>query len=245
MANEWFYDWFNSPYYHLLYNKRDNAEAEYFVNNLCAHLKPPAHSRLFDIACGRGRFSVYLNKHDYNVTGIDLSVENIRYARQFENDSLHFFAHDMRQLAYNNYFDMAFNLFTSFGYFKTDEEHIRTLANFNSALKPGGLLVLDYFNTSKVLDCLVPEEVKTINGVNFHIQKTVSNNKIVKTIVFEDKHKNYIFNEMVSAFTLDDFRRFFELSGFEIITNFGNYSLEKFDSNHSDRLIFICKKANA
>ncbi len=135
MANEWFYDWFNSPYYHLLYNKRDNAEAEYFVNNLCTHLKPPPHSRLFDIACGRGRFSVYLNKQGYDVTGIDLSVESIRYARQFENDSLHFFAHDMRQLAYSNYFDIALNLFTSFGYFRTDEEHIRTLINFNRALK--------------------------------------------------------------------------------------------------------------
>ena len=245
MANEWFYDWFNSPYYHLLYNKRDNAEAEYFVNNLCKHLKPKSHARLFDIACGRGRFSVYLNKHGYNVTGIDLSVENIRYARQFENSTLHFFAHDMRKLAYNSYFDMAFNLFTSFGYFKTDEEHIRTLINFNRALKPGGLLVLDYFNTGKVLDCLIPEEIKTINGVDFHIRKTISGNKIIKNIAFEDHNKNYTFKEMVSAFTLDDFKRFFELSGFEIITNFGNYSLEKFDSNHSDRLIFICKKANA
>ncbi|WP_426668237.1 SAM-dependent methyltransferase [Mucilaginibacter sp. McL0603] len=245
MTNEWFYDWFNSPYYHLLYNKRDNAEAEYFVNNLCEHLKPQSQAKLFDIACGRGRFSVYLNKHGYDVTGIDLSVENIRYARQFENDTLHFFAHDMRQLSYCNYFDMAFNLFTSFGYFKTDEEHIRTLINFNRALKPGGLLVIDYFNTGKVLDCLVPEEIKTIKGVDFHIQKAVSNNKIVKAIVFEDKNKSYTFKEMVSAFTLNDFKRFFAQSGFEIIANFGNYSLEKFDSNYSDRLIFICKKANA
>jgi SAM-dependent methyltransferase len=245
MANEWFYDWFNSPYYHLLYNKRDNAEAEYFVNNLCAHLKPLPHSRLFDIACGRGRFSVYLNKHGYHVTGIDLSVENIRYARQFENDSLHFFVHDMRQLSYCNHFDMAFNLFTSFGYFKTDEEHIRALINFNKALKPGGLLVLDYFNIGKVLDCLVPEEIKTIKGIDFRIQKIVNNYKIVKTIAFNDKNKSYTFKEMVRAFTMDDFRHFFEQSGFEIITNFGNYSLEKLDSKHSDRLIFICKKANA
>jgi SAM-dependent methyltransferase len=245
MANEWFYDWFNSPYYHLLYHKRDNAEAEYFINNLCAHLKPPPHSRLFDIACGRGRFSVYLNKKDYDVTGIDLSVESIRYARQFENESLHFFAHDMRQLAYNNYFDMAFNLFTSFGYFKTDEEHIRTLINFNRSLKPEGLLILDYFNTIKVLANLVPEEVKSIDSVDFHIRKSVSSNKIIKNIVFDSKNNSYTFNELVSAFRLDDFKRFFKLSGFEIITNFGNYSLEKFDSNYSDRLIFICKKTNA
>jgi SAM-dependent methyltransferase len=245
MANEWFYDWFNSPYYHLLYNERNNAEAEYFVNNLCIQLKPHPHARLLDIACGRGRFSVYLNKHSYTVTGIDLSVENICYARKFENDSLHFFVHDMRLLSYSNYFDMALNLFTSFGYFKTDQEHINTLINFNSALKPGGLLILDYLNCKKTINQLVAQEVKSIDGIDFNIQRTIEGKKIIKTIAFKDKGKSYNFKEMVSTFTLHDFKLFFKQSGFEIISNFGNYSLEEFDSEHSDRLIFICKKANA
>jgi len=245
MANEWFYDWFNSPYYHLLYNKRDNAEAEYFINNLCARLKPHPDAKLLDIACGRGRFAVYLNKHGYDATGIDLSIENIRYARQFENNSLHFFVHDMRQLSYRNDFDMAFNLFTSFGYFKTDEEHINSLINFNNALKPGGLLVLDYFNCHKVIQQLVGEEIKTVNDIDFHIQRMISGKKIIKTIAFEHENKSYTFKEMVSTFTMDDFKRFFEQSGFEIMTNFGSYSLEKFDVDHSDRLIFICKRSDA
>jgi SAM-dependent methyltransferase len=229
----------------LLYNKRDNAEAEYFINNLCARLKPHPDAKLLDIACGRGRFAVYLNKHGYDVTGIDLSIENIRYARQFENDSLHFFVHDMRQLSYHNDFDMAFNLFTSFGYFKTDEEHINSLINFNNALKPGGLLVLDYFNCNKVIQQLVGKEIKTVNDIDFHIQRMISGKKIIKTIAFEHENKSYTFKEMVSTFTVDDFKRFFEQSGFEIMTNFGSYSLEKFDVDHSDRLIFICKRSDA
>ena len=245
MANEWFYDWFNSPYYHLLYHKRDDAEAEYFIDNLLSQLSVNPKSKLLDIACGRGRHAVYLNKKGYDVTGIDLSIENIRYARQFGNDSLRFFVHDMRLLSYSNYFDIAFNLFTSFGYFKSDEDHIHTLINFHDALKPGGFLVLDYFNSNKILQKLVPEELKTVEDIDFHIQKTISNNKIIKTIAFEHGNEQHCFQEIVSLFNGDDFVRFFRQSGFEIISTFGSYGLDRFDAEHSDRLIFICKRSDA
>ena len=218
MTNEWFYDWFNSPYYHLLYHKRNESEAEYFIDNLLLHLPVSPQFKLLDIACGRGRHAVYLHKKGYDVTGIDLSVENIRYAQQFANDTLRFFVHDMRLLTYSNHFDIALNLFTSFGYFKSDKDHIDTLINFRNALKPGGILVLDYFNSKKVLQKLVHEEVKTMEDIDFHIQKTVSNGKIVKTIAFEHANQEYNFKEMVSLFNEDDFVRFFRQSGFEIIS---------------------------
>ena len=245
MANEWFYDWFNSPYYHLLYQNRDNAEAEYFINNLVCRIHLQSGAKMLDIACGRGRHAVYMNKQGYDVTGIDLSIENIRYARQFENDSLRFFVHDMRQLAYNNLFDVAFNLFTSFGYFKTDEEHINSLSNFKNALKPEGLLILDYFNCHKVIQNLVPDEVKTIEDIDFHIQRTIAGKKILKTITFKHDNQYQTFKEMVSIFTVSDFMRFFQQSGIKIISTFGNYGLEEFDVDHSDRLIFICKRSDA
>ncbi|WP_428329188.1 SAM-dependent methyltransferase [Mucilaginibacter sp.] len=245
MPLQWFHTWFNSPYYHLLYNKRNDEEARHFINNLCSYLPQQSGSKLLDIACGRGRHAIYLNKNGYNVTGIDLSIANIQYARQFESESLHFYVHDMRQLFYRNYFDVAFNLFTSFGYFETDYEHIDALKAFNKALKPGGLLVLDFFNSRKVIDTLVPDSIKTVNGIDFNIHKEIKKQKIIKTIAFEDKGENYTFNEMVSAFTMTDFERFFYASDFEITDTFGSYSLEQFDINNSDRLIFICKKNNA
>ncbi len=242
MPTEWFYNWFNSPFYHLLYSKRNDAEAEYFINNLCAYLEPKQNTKFLDIACGRGRHAVYLNKKGYPGVGIDLSIENIRYAKQFENDSLHFFVHDMRHLYYSNYFDIAFNLFTSFGYFKTDEEHIGSLRNFNSALKPGGLFILDYFNSNRIVKTFVADDTKTTDGIDFHLQKTIRGSKIIKNIAFKSENKSYNFKEIVSTFTIYDFQRFFEQSRFEIISNFGSYGLDKFDIDNSDRLIFLCKK---
>jgi SAM-dependent methyltransferase len=245
MANEWFYDWFNSPYYHLLYYKRGDTEAQYFIDNLLSKLYIPLHSKLLDIACGRGRHAIYLNTQGYDVTGIDLSVENIRFAKQFENDTLRFFVHDMRELYYDRYFDVAFNLFTSFGYFATDEQHIGSLINFHNALKPGGLLILDYFNGYKISKNLAPKDVKKVGGVEFHIQKSIGVNKITKTISFDHGNDSYLFKEIVSTFMEADFMRLFKQSGFEIISTFGSYGLDRFDQEHSGRLTFICKRSDA
>lgn len=245
MPKKWFQNWFSSPYYHILYHQRNDEEAEFFIDNLCSYLKPGINCRLLDIACGRGRHSVYLNKKGYDVTGIDLSDSSIRFAKQFENEKLHFFVHDMRYLFYINYFDIAFNLFTSFGYFETEKDHVSALKTFRKSLKKDGILVLDYFNSEKIIRHLTQQEVKHVDGIDFYISKKVADGKIVKSISFEHKNKDYSFKEEVKAFTFSDFERMFKNSGFRILNHFGDYSLNPFDENTSNRLIFICQKADA
>lgn len=245
MSKQWFHDWFNSPYYHLLYRQHNQFEAERFIDKLLQIIKPATQSCILDVACGRGRHSVYLNKKGLNVTGIDLSVTNITYARQFENESLHFYVHDMRALFYKNHFDVALNLFTSFGYFDNMQEHVDALKCINSALKKDGMLIIDYFNAPYILKNLVTESIKTIDGIDFHIHKAIQGDCIVKTITFEDRQQGFQFKERVKTFTLDDFKALFAQSGFELVQCFGNYQLDDFDVNNSERLIMICKKAYA
>ncbi len=242
MPTKWFQSWFNSPYYHILYHQRNDEEAELFMDNLCAFLKPSAQARLFDIACGRGRHAIYLNKKGYDVTGIDLSQANIRFAKDFENEHLHFFVHDMRHLFYINYFEFAFNLFTSFGYFDREKDHLKALKMFHKSLKPGGILVLDYFNIAKIKTQIVAQEQKTIEGIDFHISKQISGDKIMKSIAFEHQGKQFGFKEEVQAFSISDFERMFSQTDFEILHLFGDYHLNTFNEQESDRIIFICKK---
>ena len=59
---KWFENWFDSPYYHILYQNRNDDEAKFFIDNLCAYLKPSLNDTLLDVACGRGRHAIYLNK---------------------------------------------------------------------------------------------------------------------------------------------------------------------------------------
>src|SRR5690554_744393 len=83
----WFETWFDTSYYHILYQNRDFVEAERFITNLLAFLKLPAGSNCLDLACGKGRHSVFLNKHGLKVTGVDLSENSINEAKTFENET--------------------------------------------------------------------------------------------------------------------------------------------------------------
>jgi SAM-dependent methyltransferase len=242
MQRKWFQYWFNSPYYHILYSQRNDAEAEFLIDNLSAYLKPAAHSKILDIACGRGRHSIYLNKKGYDVTGIDLSEQSIKFAQQFEQKHLHFYVHDMRKLCYINYFDIAMNLFTSFGYFDTEKDHVNALKSFRKSIKDDGTVVIDYFNTEKILKNLTHKETKVVDGIEFHLNKFVSDGKIIKHINFEHRDKSFAFEERVQAFSRADFERMLEKSGLRVEATFGSYGLEPFDGVKSDRLILICKK---
>ena len=242
MQRKWFQYWFNSPYYHILYSQRNDEEAEFLIDNLTSYLRPAAESRILDIACGRGRHAIYLQKKGFDVTGIDLSEQSIKYAKQFEQKHLHFYVHDMRKLGYINYYDIALNMFTSFGYFDTEKEHVNALKSFRKSIKDDGTLVIDYFNTQKIIKNLTQRETKTVEGIEFDIHKYVSDGKIIKNIDFEHKSKHFAFEERVQAFSKSDFERMLEKSGLEVKAVFGNYALEEFDETKSDRLILVCKK---
>ncbi len=242
MQQKWYKSWFNSPYYHILYNSRNDQEAEHFMDNLMSFLVHTDQSRVLDIACGKGRHAIYLRKKGLDVTGIDLSENSIAYAKKFEDEKLHFFVHDMRKLLNINYFDIALNLFTSFGYFETDNEHIKALKAFKKGLNNKGVLVLDYFNTNKVVDNLQPFLTKHTAGIDFTISKSLVNGKILKNIQFEDQGEKFDFTERVHAYTLDDFKRILKESQLKIDYTFGDYDLNEFDAKESDRLIMICSK---
>src|SRR5215213_5123663 len=55
--NQWFRQWFDSPYYHKLYFNRDEREAAAFINRLANRLHAAPGSFMLDVACGRGRHS--------------------------------------------------------------------------------------------------------------------------------------------------------------------------------------------
>ncbi|POY36106.1 SAM-dependent methyltransferase [Solitalea longa] len=239
---KWYQNWFNSPYYHILYNKRDEREAEHLMDNLCEYLTPSSSERMLDVGCGKGRHAIYLNKKGYEVTGIDLSEENIRLANIHENAKLHFYVHDMRNLFFINYFDIVFNLFTSFGFFEKDRDHQHAVNMFARSLKKGGVLVLDFMNAEKLKNNLVQREVQHIENIEFHIQRKIENGAIIKKIDFEDKGRHFAFKEEVKALMPDDFKRYFEKAGFEIETAFGDYNLGPFKPETSDRLLFVCRK---
>lgn len=237
----WFENWFDSPYYHILYKHRNIAEAELFIDKLVDFLNPPIHASFLDLACGKGRHSIYLNKKGFNVVGMDLSPENISNAKLEEKSNLKFYVEDMRLFSVKNKFDFVINLFTSFGYFDSEKDDYATINCVSKALNTNGLFVIDFMNAHKVIENLVLHEVKIIDGIEFEITKKIENNFIVKRIQFFDQGKKYNFEERVKAITLFDFKKYLEVNKLKILYLFGNYNLEEFQISTSNRLIIIAQ----
>lgn len=239
-TNNWFASWFDTPYYHILYKDRDYEEAQLFMDNITGYLNLPEDAKILDLACGKGRHSIYLNKLGYDVTGADLSENSIKEASKHTNDKLHFVVHDMRDTC-NEKYDAIFNLFTSFGYFESDDDNLTTLKAIHNSLTEYGFAVIDFMNVHKVIADLVSQETKVIDGIEFHIKRYVEDNHIIKEIDFNDKGKQFHFTEKVKALTLEDFEAMMEEAGIYLLDVFGDYKLHKFYKNESERLIMIFK----
>ncbi|HYV94693.1 MAG TPA: methyltransferase domain-containing protein [Chitinophagales bacterium] len=246
---EWFETWFDTPYYHILYDHRDDKEAEQFLNALLNHLQLPPESTVLDAACGNGRYSIFLANKGFNVVGIDLSWKNIQHAGNFESENLTFYLHDMREMFYVNYFDAVFNFFTSFGYFSSEKDNLKAIRSLSNSLKPGGRLVIDFFNSEKIVREIIPLQDFDKNNIQFTIKKSLELNRdesaprvMVKKIFVRDHGKQFEFEERVQALTLKNFEHYFNMHHLKLREVFGDYHLHPFDPQNSERMILVAEK---
>lgn len=238
---DWFVSWFDTEYYHILYRSRNDDEAEKFIDNLLRYLELPAKTRVLDLACGKGRHSKTMAQKGMEVVGADLSENSINAARSYENENLRFVVQDMR-LPLHEKFDAVFNLFTSFGYFDDLGDNRKVIEAVNKMLQTNGYFVIDFMNAYRVAKHLVASEIKEIDGIRFEIERSFDGHHIFKNIRFSDKGKNYHFTERVQYLSEDDFRNLLLQNGFSIQDTFGDFELNPFDPETSDRLIIIAKK---
>ena len=242
MQKEWFSSWFDTPYYHILYKNRDYAEASLFIDNITKFLKLKEYITCWDLCCGKGRHSIYLNKKGYRVIGTDLSEQSICEANKSANEKLEFYQHDMRHLFRTNYFDTIFNLFTSFGYFEKREDDLHVFDSVQKALKPNGLFVFDYLNSDYVKGIIKAQDVITKDGITFNVTKKIENNTVIKSINFTDKGQDFDFEERVKLFDKSYFEGLAKQCNLNILYTFGNYQLQEFDAKTSPRLILVLQK---
>ena len=249
----WFKEWFNTPYYHILYKDRDFVEAENFIRNLTQDLQLSKDSKIIDLACGKGRHSVFLQQLGYEVLGVDLSEESIEHNKQFETSAdetpkLTFEVHDMRNELYPNVssekVNAVFNLFTSFGYFDDDEDDRKVFSSVKNVLQNDGIFVLDFLNEKFVKNTLVDETTVTKDGIDFLIKKRIEEKHIIKDIFFEDKGESFHYFEKVKLHTLEEIKNIAESFGFEAVKIWGNYQLEDFERETSPRCIFQFRVKN-
>lgn len=98
-------------------------------------------ARLLDVPCGHGRHALELAARGFRLTGLDLSEDALRAARQ-QTSSVEWVHADMRMLSQESEFDGAYCLGNSFAYldYSSAADFLRALAR---AVKPGSRLVIE------------------------------------------------------------------------------------------------------
>lgn len=237
----WFESWFDSRYYPMLYDHRNEEDAARFLSRLIATHLTNHDSTVLDACCGRGRHSGKLHSLGFNVTGFDLSEHSIEDAKA-TYPGINFLVHDLREPLPLREFDYVLNLFTSFGYFENPEDNDKAFNALAEVLKPGGTLIIDFMNSVKVAATYEAESIKEVNGVRFISKRWLENGYIRKTIDIEDDNVNEHYEEHVRLLELEDFLRFGEQAELKTEAIYGNYDLEAFNAPTSDRLILVFSK---
>lgn len=243
----WFEHWFNSEEYHVLYGHRSHEEADGFIRNLIEDSILGEEQQILDIGCGAGRHAAAMAAAGHYVTGVDLSPNSILSAKQSHRmtaDSLRFVEGDMRyvdaQFASQS-FDVVTMMFTSFGYFDTEEEHLMTLSAIHKVLKPKGTFILDFLNLDKVRAELIQHERIVREGIEFDIHRRLTKEWVEKSIEFTDSSgTSQHFTERVRAFSPQKLQSLLRSCGFEIDATFGNYDLISLGKN-SPRCIIVAR----
>lgn len=248
---EWYKDAFRFDYLRV-YPHRNDEEAYRQVDFLMRNVDCPPPKAVFDLGCGDGRHAVELARRGYQVTGLDLSEELLTKARsrnEEESLGITFIQGDMREIPYENAFDLLVNFFTSFGYFDKDEENARVLTAIACALRPGGRFLMDYLNRDHVVHTLVPHDRKTIENAEVEQTRWITGDpdkagdhvRINKRVAITDEQGTRTYDESVRMYTLDELSAMLSAAGLHVDQVFGDFDGQPI-SQETPRAILIGTK---
>ena len=240
----WYAQWFDRSEYETVYAARNDSDAELMIKCIVDATSLPTGSSVLDVACGRGRHARAFARHGYRVTGIDLSPRAIETARRLarqEQLEIEFEEGDMRVAPCTDCFDLVVNLFTSFGYFEKDADHLKSIKAMATAMKEDAWLVQDFMNVDYVVADLVPVDERREGALRVVQRRWVDGPRLVKEITLKQAGSpDQVFQESVRLLRLSDFERMYKAVGLVIEHVLGDVQGSEY-SPESPRLIMFAR----
>lgn len=185
----------NKAWYELLFENYSNTyDKEVFtqgtlqeVDFIEKEINFDKNISILDVGCGTGRHSVELAKRGYQVTGFDLSEDQLKAAQKKADKAnvvIPFFRKDARNFKFDTKFDLAIMLCEGgFSLMETDEENFAILKNVVDSLNAGGKFI---FTTLSVLFPIF-NELKKFHNENM-VAGSFENNSF-DLMTFRDKNE--------------------------------------------------------
>lgn len=227
------------------YAHRSDRAARAELPFLLSALKLPRGARILDLCCGAGRHARALAGAGYAVTGVDLSPDLLRAARsKTRGTGIRYLRADMRRLPLRSAsMDGAVSMFTSFGYFASEAENRRALAEAARVLKPGARFVLDYLNLRATLSALAASSERIVSGKRVLERRRFdpARRRLIKVIRIEGQGR--ALRESVRAYTPRELAALLRLAGFKVEGRYGDLSGARFNTRLSPRCVLVARRS--
>ena len=197
------------------------------------------------VACGAGRHSIEFAKKGFLLTAVDLSenlLNNAKVNAQNAEVDIDFIRADIRDFYIDDKFDLVLNLFTSFGYFESDEENFKVFKSAYNHLNENGFFIFDYFNKKYLEENLIPNSSLRIEDGEIIQKRRIEKGRVIKDIIIKKNGNEKYFKESVKIYSLDEIKSKLELTKFNIKDIYGSFDRSKFDESLSNRIIIIAQK---
>lgn len=217
--------------------ERTKREVDFVVK--ATNLQPS--DRILDLACGHGRHSIELAKRGFDMVGLDYSEPFIAKAKQDAKQAgvkVEFVRGDMKNLPFNESFDVVLMLFTAFGYFD-DENNQRALGEVSKSLKSSGRFLIDVISGEAVIKRFNKEGQKeegssflkiprtyevgglTVNEVEWFDSDTQQVHNHREWIDEHGEKKEYDY--YLKVYTVPQYKEMFAKTGFEFKQVWGDF----------------------
>jgi SAM-dependent methyltransferase len=243
--SKWWKDFFNEHYIKTYAHLEATTSKE--IEGVAKLLDLKHKAKVLDLCCGYGRHCIELAQKGFKVTGYDLSkffIERACKSAQALGLKIDFVEGDMRKIPFENQFDAAINMFTSFGFFERDEDDLKVLKGVNKSLKKEGKFLLDTINREFLIRNFQSRRwVKKSGFVMLEesfFDLFSSRIETTRTLIFNDnRRKEYSIS--LRTYTLSEMIDLLNQSNFTLEGVYGNFELKEYGLD-SPRMILVSTK---
>ena len=233
--------------YPLLYGHRDSAAADAETDGLLTLLDLPADRtgraslKVLDICCGAGRHLAAFRQRGFDAWGLDLSATLLARAARRPGLAGRLVRANVLAVPFERCFDLAVNLFSSFGYFRADPDNRLALQEMAEALRPRGRLVMDHINRSRLTRELVPESRRRVRGLQVVQRRRIDGDRVVKHITVCGEGSPREFVEDVRIYHPEEITALFGACGFTEVQVYGDFDGAPFGED-APRMIVVGRR---
>jgi len=261
----WYEESFGHEYLDL-YQHRDLKEARADVRAIINLLAPCRCRPLLDLGCGAGRHLLALREAGFDhLVGLDLSYDLLAIAAsslraagmqvvlalngtaptiQPDEHRVVLIRSDMRHIPYRDCFSTVLSMFTSFGYFREDQENHKVLTSVYEALQPNGLFLMDYLNHDYVMSHLIARDEKQLPGRRVINTRRLTHDSLrveKVTTIKTDGGDTRTYFESVRMYSERELRAMLLEAGFANVRSYGSLTADPFGPT-SERLVITAQK---